>query len=409
MTSKETTTIASDQPGNDEILVWVGGPDLGHSLPSSGRLFIVEAEPERVNEVWHLLGERAEVHVCEEVLVAESNATVQWHCFNDSRLNGPSQLTLWQQRFPNLRQIDEKQRYGRRLGDLLDHWVQCQGDWSLTKLNLFLRQGDPLAALEGLGHWTSRVQMVELTLPWPEDTIKTTEAWLAEHGFLQDPKIATIWNRDSIATRDWLLKESEKEKLVLIEANEKLHKECEALHAQNVDLSSKLEKRNAHLLELSNAQKLTESNIHQSQVEIDKLRSQQTILEQECQQLTREKTDLLAQLEAANAEAIHYRAALGNLLPIDRYRDENHDLYNLNEESLILHYLQYGQYEGRLKSYEELNSDWKNSVEACQQAQSKLMSLEAQFDQTQQQLETMKDLFVRLADRQVMLAQADEK
>ena len=211
MTSKETTAVASDHGSGGEITVWVGVPGLARGLPSSGSLLVVEAEPQRARELRQVLRDRPEALVCEEVLAAENEATVRWHRFNDTRLNGPSDLTIWQQYFPNLRQIDEEQRCGRRLGDLLDNWVPREGEQALAPLHLVLRQGDPLAALTGLGPWISHLQTVQLMLPWPEETMQLAETWLAEQNFGQDPQTSAMWNRDPVATRDWLLKEKENE------------------------------------------------------------------------------------------------------------------------------------------------------------------------------------------------------
>jgi hypothetical protein len=227
MSSKETTAVASDHGSGEEITVWVGVPGLARGLPSSGSLLVVEAEPQRAQELRQVLRDRPEVLVCEEVLAAENEATVRWHRFNDTRLNGPSNLTIWQQNFPNLRQIDEEQRCGRRLGDLLDNWVPREGEQALAPLHLVLRQGDPLAALDGLGPWISHLQTVQLMLPWPEATMQLAEAWLAEQNFSQDPQTSAMWNRDPVATRDWLLKEKEKEKQDLLFINQQLNRDCD--------------------------------------------------------------------------------------------------------------------------------------------------------------------------------------
>jgi hypothetical protein len=232
MTSKEPTGVASDKGNVDKITVWVGLPSLASGLPSSGSLLVVEAEPERAREFRHVLRERPEAVVCEEVLAAENKATVRWHRFNDARLNGPSDLTIWQERFPNLRQIDEEQRCGRRLGDLLDNWGPHEGEQALAPLHLVLRQGDPLAALEGLGPWIRQLQTVQMVLPWPKETMQLAETWLTRQNFGQDPQTETMWNRDPIATKDQLLKEKEKEKQDLLAVNQQLNSDCKTMRAE---------------------------------------------------------------------------------------------------------------------------------------------------------------------------------
>jgi hypothetical protein len=408
MTSKETTAVASDHGSGEEITVWVGVPGLARGLPSSGSLLIVEAEPQRARELRQVLRDRPEALVCEEVLAAENETKVRWHRFNDTRLNGPSDLTIWQQHFPNLRQIDEEQRCGRRLGDLLDNWDPREGEQALAHLHLVLRQGDPLAALAGLGPWTSQVQTVQLMLPWPEETMQLTEAWLAEHRFVQDAKTAALWNRDPIATRDWLLKEKEKEKQSLIAAERQLHRDYEAVQTDNVLLSAKLEQLSSKFEDLRKAQDLTQADIGKSQAEADKLKSKLESLQQECQQLTREKSELLQKLGESETAVVNITTALKSLFPMQLYRERQLDLCSYDEENLLLHYIQYGQGEGRLKTYEALNYEWESCHKNCEEAENKLEHLEAQFELAQQQLETLKDLFARLANRQESPRQAKE-
>jgi hypothetical protein len=409
MTSKETTAVATDHGSGGEITVWVGVPGLARGLPSSGSLLVVEAEPQRARELRQVLRDRPEALVCEEVLAAENEATVHWHRFNDTRLNGPSDLTIWQQRFPNLRQIDEEQRCGRRLGDLLDNWVPREGEQALAPLHLVLRQGDPLAALAGLGPWISHLQTVQMMLPWPEETMQLAEAWLAEQNFGQDPQTAAMWNRDPVATRDWLLKEKEQEKQVLLAANQQLDSDCEATRAERDILAAKLERLSAQWQELREIQNHTLANIQQSQIEAEKLKSQHEVLQQECQQLTCEKSELLKKLQTEEAANSNNIEAVKNLFPLQRYKEISSDLGDLDEDHLVLHYLQHGRHEIRLKTYQELDNELKSCSKQREEAEAKLTLLETQFELAKHQLETMKDLFARLADRPQSLQQTIEE
>jgi hypothetical protein len=409
MTSKEATAVASDHCSGEEITVWVGVPGLARGLPSSGSLLVVEAEPQRARELRQVLRDRPEALVCEEVLAAENEATVQWHRFNDTRLNGPSDLTIWQQRFPNLRQIDEEQRCGRRLGDLLDNWVPREGEQALAPLHLVLRQGDPLAALTGLGPWISHLQTVQLKLPWPEETMQLAETWLAEQNFGQDPQTSAMWNRDPVATKDWLLKEKEKEKQVLLAANQQLNSDREATRAERDILAANLERLSAEWQELRDIQSHTLVNIQQSQIEAENLKSQQEALQQECQQLTYEKSELLKKLQTEEAASLNSIEAVKKLFPLQHYKEISSDLGDLDEDHLVLHYLQHGRNEIRLKTYQEIENELKSSLKKCEVAEAKLKLLETQFDLVKQQLETMKDLFARLADRPQSLQQTKEE
>jgi hypothetical protein len=343
------------------------------------------------------------------VLAAENEATVRWHRFNDTRLNGPSDLTIWRQRFPNLRQIDEEQRCGRRLGDLLDNWVPREGEQALAPLHLVLRQGDPLAALAGLGPWISHLQTVQMMLPWPEETMQLAEAWLAEQNFGQDPQTAAMWNRDPVATKDWLLKEKEKEKQVLFAANKQLNSDCEAMRAERDILAAKLELLSAEIQELRQTEIHTLANIQQSQIEAENLKSEHEALQQEYQQLTCEKSELLKKLQIEEAASLNSIEAVKKLFPLQRYKEISSDLSDLDEDHLVLHYLQHGRHEIRLKTYLELDNELRSCFKQREEAEAKLNLLETQFELAKHQLETMKDLFARLADRPKSLQQIIEE
>jgi len=388
--------------------VWVGVPGLARGLPSSGSLLVVEAEPQRAQELRQVLRDRPEVLVCEEVLAAENEATVRWHRFNDTRLNGPSNLTIWQQNFPNLRQIDEEQRCGRRLGDLLDNWVPREGEQALAPLHLVLRQGDPLAALDGLGPWISHLQTVQLMLPWPEATMQLAEAWLAEQNFSQDPQTSAMWNRDPVATRDWLLKEKEKEKQDLLFINQQLNRDCATMRAERDNVVAKLEQLTTQWEEHKEAQHQTLSEIQQLQIEAKKLRSQLEDVQKELQQTTGDKLELQQKLQTEETTSLNDRQAIKGLLPLELYREVSSELSDLDDDQLILHYLQHGRHETPLKTYVELNAELKASLIQNEQAEAKLNQLEAQFRLTHQQLETLKDVFARLADRQQSPTQEKE-
>jgi len=400
MTITNTTAAGSDHNSGNEITVWVGVPGMTRSLPSSGRLLVVEAEPERAQELRQVLRERPEALVCEEVLAANNEEMVQWNRFNDARLSGPFDLTLLRERFPNLQQIDGEQRRGRRLGDLLDSWGTGQGEHAMAQLHLVLRQGDPLGALVGLGPWLSQLKTVHLVLPWPEVTMRLVETWLAEHGFRQDPQAATMWKLDPIAKRNWLLQEKENEKQALITTNQELNIACEAMKEENKFLAARLEEISAQWQELKKAQDLAQIDIQESQDEAKKLKHYQEALQQENQHLASDKLELLQRLKAEEAAGFNIRKALKSLFPMQLYREENIDLSSHDEDGLVLHYVEYGRKEGRLKAYQELDAELKSSQKQNDETEANLERLEEHFRIAQQQIETLKDVFARLADRQ---------
>jgi len=398
-----------DHGSGEEITILVGAPSLGKGLPSSGRLLVVEADSERAQQLRRALQERPEALVCEEVLAIENEAIVPWHRFNDARLNGHRDLTLLQQRFPNLRGIDEEQRCGRCLADLLDHWVPRGREQAETQLHLVLRQGDPLAALAGLGPWLIQLQTVQLMLPWPEEALQLVTTWLGERNFGQVPHTEAMWERDPIATKDWLLLEKEKEKQSLLAANQQLNIHREELQAERDTLATILKETSEQFQELRKKQNQTLEKIAQSQNEAEELKREQEVLQQRCQLLTSENSELSKKLQAVEAMSINHREALEHIFPFQKYREENTDLEQLDEDSLLLHYLQHGRHEQRLKTYQKMDAELKSSLKRCKEAEPKLELLEAQFELARQQLENTKDLFARLTDNSQLLQQSTQE
>jgi hypothetical protein len=382
-----------------EITVWVGAPNVASSLQSWGRLLVVEADSERAEEIRQGLKEQQEAEVYEEVLATECGEIVRWHRFNDVRLSGPIDLITWQQRFPNLRQTVEEQRCGRNLGELIDNWASQKGERIVAALHLKLRQGDPLAALVGLGSWIGQLEKVQLMLPWPEETMKVVEAWLTEQYFHQDTQSTDTWERDPLTRRDLLIKDKEKERQWLLAVNQQLSSDCEAMQTENKVLTENQEKLLRELGKNREAQDHIHESLRHAQSEIEKLRHQEESLRLECQEYKNEKTQLSQRLEAAETTNLNSLNSLQILFPMQLYKEENADLSGYEEEQLLVHYLEHGRHEGRLKNYQELNNAWKSSLEQCEKAHARLEQLEAQFELTQQQVETLKDLFSRLADK----------
>lgn len=399
MNLEEQQAVESNDGSGQEITVWVGGPILVSDLPSTGRLLVIEGEPERAKELKQKLAEQPNTQVYEEVLTAENGVKVQWHRFNDARLNGPCDLRTWQQHFPNLRQTHQEQRCGRRLGELLDNRALHETGQVIAALHINLRQGDPLAALAGLGSWINQLETVQLMLPWPKETMDVFEAYLTKLNFRQDLESATLWKRDPIATRHRLLKEKEKEKQVLLAANHLLKSECEVMQAGKESLTAEIEKISGQLHELKKNQDLTQAKIQKQDAEVKKLIIQKESLQQECQQLNSDKCLLMQKLKAEEATNLKTRKVLNNLFPVEIYRKSNIDLSDIDEDSLAIHYLEHGHQQGRLKTYHELEDALNSSLKRCEEAETKLELLETQFGLVKQQLETLKDVFARLAEK----------
>jgi chromosome segregation ATPase len=248
-----------------------------------------------------------------------------------------------------------------------------------------------------------------MMLPWPEETIQLAEAWLAEQNFDKDPQASSLWNRDPVATRDCLLQEKEKEKLELLAANQQLNSDCEATREEKDILAAKLELLSTQWQELRQIQAHTLSKIQQSQTEAESLKSLQEALQQECQQLTYEKSELQRKLQTEEATNLNNIEAVKNLFPLQHYKEISSDLGDLDEDQMVLHYLQHGRHEIRLKTYLELDNELKSCFKQREEAEAKVKLLETQFDLVKQHLENMKDLFARLADRPQSLQQITEE
>ena len=198
----------------NHLMVLVGAPAAAGALPSGGEssILVVEADLERAQRLRQQLGGDPQVVLCVEVLAARSEEPVPWFQFNDGRLNGPLSLEAWRDRYPNLRQLGEEQRRGRRLEDVLEAWAAKRGLAQRPSLTLQLRQGDPLKALEGLGNWTQALQRVELALPGGmTQSAGPLQAWLVERGFRAGEGDEHAWERDPLATHQLRIREQEQQ------------------------------------------------------------------------------------------------------------------------------------------------------------------------------------------------------
>jgi hypothetical protein len=194
------------------ITVWVGAP-AGHSaLDDEGLHLVVEADPDRAQRCRTAWPEHPSLVVCDQVLAVQSDAPVRWCLFNDARLNGPLDQQAWKAHYPNLRQICEVQRLGCTLADLLTDVGRHLMDGPYTGLTLHLQQGDPMAALDGLGAWLEGLHSVALALPAAAMALWAAPvgAWLELRGFRACAGEAARWKRDAIASRRLLLQERDR-------------------------------------------------------------------------------------------------------------------------------------------------------------------------------------------------------
>jgi len=196
----------------DTITVWVGAPSKLSSLADPGLHLVVEADPARAQRCRTAWPEHPGLVVCDQVLAPHSDAPVRWCLFNDGRLNGPLDQQVWQANYPNLHQVGEEQRLGCSLADLLTNVGRHLVDGPYIGLNLHLQQGDPLAALDGLGAWLEGLHIVDLALPSAATALWAgpVGAWLEPRGFRACAGEAARWQRDAIASRRLLLQERDR-------------------------------------------------------------------------------------------------------------------------------------------------------------------------------------------------------
>lgn len=221
------------------LTVRVGGPFSTAALPAQGLLLIVEADQERALQLTEALEGRRDVLVCAEVLTAQAGTPVPWFRFNDPRLNGPWPESHWRPLYPNLRQQGEEQRGGRRLDEVLESWGGLEE--LQPQMALQLHQGDPLAALEGLGAWLTRLQVVQWPrLLGPTGSAAAVAAWLADRGFRadDDDEAVTTWRRDPVASQRLVVLEREQQIAALQEQLSNLTVQLQLTQARHEELSA---------------------------------------------------------------------------------------------------------------------------------------------------------------------------
>ncbi len=226
------------------LSVWVGCPEQIPGWSASHPLLVVEADAERAEAFQSQLQPNQDVSVVVEVLAANRGEAVPWHRFNDARLNGPMEATFWQERYPNLRQLDSELRNSSCLADLLSAWSATRQNQAEPALQLHLRQGDPISVLEGLAAWIERLESVELALPATASSWSTPlGGWLGERGFAPVPERSGAWRRDRLSTALLLLRQRDQQILDLNRRQAELERQRDAALGLEAEL---LAQRDAH-------------------------------------------------------------------------------------------------------------------------------------------------------------------
>lgn len=181
------------------LTVVVGAPPVVGQWPQ-GSVLVIDAQPSRLAALNS--GPRQGVDlVCEAAVLAEDvGQSVLWYRYNDSRLDGVVPASQWLPLYPNAEELEQQSLRGERLDALLERWAVARDQRCGFPLALTLRQGDPLAALAGLGAWEAGLQQVELVSPNAEQLWRAAvAAWLEARGFERVPDQPLVWSRDLLA------------------------------------------------------------------------------------------------------------------------------------------------------------------------------------------------------------------
>jgi hypothetical protein len=171
----------------------------------------------------------------------------------------------------------------------LDAWAgQQQESPQPQTLQLVLRQGNPLAALQSLGAWGQWLQGVQLQ--WPGGGVvwrEPLDSWLRQHGFR--PAAATVdhWQRDPLATLH----------LSLQDCQRRLAEQEELLSTQTVRL---LLAQNRHE-ELTAERDIALAERDSLQNSLQQLSSERDQLQASCHDLSAQRDSLTAERDAQTA------------------------------------------------------------------------------------------------------------
>lgn len=251
MGSAGDSMIDNDTTCGQILTVWVGCPDPGLGWTASDPLLVVEADAEKAELLRSQLQPNQDVSIVVEVLAASRGHSLQWHRFNDARLNGPMDITFWQQRYPNLRLLDSEKRISSCLADLLSDWIASRQSQAEPALHLHLRQGAPIDILEGLASWIGRLERVELALPAAASSwTAPLGAWLGERGFAPVAERPGAWRRDPLSTAVLLLHQRDQRILELSSNQAELERQRDAALRLEAELVAQRDAQEARAVQL---------------------------------------------------------------------------------------------------------------------------------------------------------------
>ena len=300
-------------PGSS-LNVFVGSPQLLRRLPD-GPCLIIEADQQRLDQfrLQHPLEEhRFTVELIQGVVGTENAGGLTWHCFNDTRFNGPWPLSAWVALAPNLDAIGQCTFQPRSFASFLDQ-SGLLGDQGLP-IKLWLRQGNPIEVLNSAGPYRQRLESILLRYPaFPDEQQIALEEALIQAGMVLSDLDDNAWIRQP---------------LKLVELNQpacvnalRLLFDASAYRQLRPDLSewSDLDLLQ-HFLDQVDSSSL-----------VDSMRNVRQSMPRQIHQI--DDDDVVIQ-------------ALSNLFPYGFYRDLRPDLAPLSDLDLIRHYCRVGRDEG---------------------------------------------------------------
>lgn len=179
--------------------VVVGAPSLARHLPG-GAVLVIDALASRLASLRSSGEEDRDVAYELAVLAESTEVQVMWHTYSDSRLDGVLAPAQWQTLYPNVTELEQRPLPGQRLDSVLERWV-AQREPGEDPIELVVRQGNPLAAIAGLGAWEGRLQRVSLASPRARELWgAAVESLLVGRGFLAVADQPLVWERDRLAS-----------------------------------------------------------------------------------------------------------------------------------------------------------------------------------------------------------------
>ena len=179
----------------NQLSVFAGCPHRLGQLPD-GACLVLDAEEEvleKFKQHYSYECQQQSIKFRQVVLSSRESDQGQWFCFTDARFNGFWPLKNWIDWAPNLKQIDCHTVYTETLFGLLDQAIDFD---TTSRIHLYLRQGNPVEILNGLGQKLANCDRILFRYPWlPKPIQSQVEAILLKNGFIQSKIDDHAWVR----------------------------------------------------------------------------------------------------------------------------------------------------------------------------------------------------------------------